>query len=252
MDKNHNTLLRTSNLRQIPQHLLSYIQNFEKQYGKYCYLPLDTPRIYDSKIVDWFFEHCRSITKLKPDVADTEYGYSLFNSVNVCLDGKYMVQNPIWSDNQYPNFDKEFPHFYQQMMDQLPLAKIPRFSFWNSTRPIAPHRDHSCLLDMPNSFRIMIYDENPVDTLYVYEDAENFTGNKTYIKRYTGTNSFVWNNLRVVHGSDYTPGYRKILLLINNFIPDYRRYLECIENSVLKYAVDTLVSSRSLQDFVVE
>lgn len=252
MDKKHNTQLRTTNLGYIPHHLRNNVHKFEGDYGKYCYLPLATPRIYDSKIVDWFFEHCKSIVKLKPDVADTEYGYSLFNSVNVCLDEKYMVSNPIWSDNQYPNFDKEFPHFYQQMMDQLPLAKIPRFSFWNSTRPIAPHRDHSCLLDMPNSFRVMVYDENPVDTLYVYEEAEGFTGEKTYIKKYAETNSFVWNNLRVVHGSDYTPGYRKILLLINNFIPNYKKYMECIESSVSKYAQDTLVSKLSLYDFVVE
>lgn len=250
MNRQENFRLRASNLQHIPLHLQRFVLELEKDYGRYCFVPLDIPVIFDEKIVDWFFEYKKSITKLKPDVADTKFGYSLFNSVNVCLDDRYKVANPIWSDNQYPSFKQDFPHFYQQMMDYLPLAKIPRFSFWNSTSLIAPHRDHSCLLDMPTGVRVMVYDENPVDTLYFYEDTESYKGRKTYISRITETNSFVWNNLRVEHGSDYDVGYSKILLIINDFIPDYKKYRDLIDRSILKYADKLVISDNAIEDFI--
>lgn len=250
INKQVNTSLRNTNINQVREQHRELMMSMERKYGQYCYMPLDVPIITESRLIDWFFDHCKKIVKLKPDVADTEYGYSLFNSVNVCLDNRYQVNNPVWSDNQYPNFQNEFPHFYQQMMDLLPLAQIPRFSFWNSTRPIAPHRDHTCMLDMPQSFRIMIYDENPVDTLYLWEDSDCGGGPKKYVQRLPHTNSYVWNNLRVEHGSDYQPGYRKILLLINNFIPKYQQYGDCIERSAATYSDALLHSTAQLHNFV--
>lgn len=250
MNGQENAKLRQGNFKFIPSQFHSEVLELEREYGKYCYLPLAVPVIFDEKIVDWFFNHKKAITKIKADVADDKYGYSLFNSVNVCLDERYQVKNPIWSDNQYPNFKQDFPHFYQQMMDSLPLSQIPRFSFWNSTNKIAPHRDHSCLLDMPNSFRVMVYDENPVDTLYLYEEMPDSIGDKKYVGKLPETNSFVWNNLRVEHGSDYVPGYSKILLIINDFIPNYKKYRDVMEKSILTYADKILVSKKSITDFI--
>ena len=249
-DKNHNRRLRDENLSQTSPHLKQTLFDCENNFGKYCYLPLDTAEIVDTKIVDWFFEHCKAITKLKPDLADTNHGYSLFNSINVCVNKKYNVVDPIWSDNQYPNFVNDFPHFYQQLMDSLPLAEIPRLAFWNSTRPIAGHRDNTVLFDMPNSFRVLIHDTNPRPTLWVQEDSDNGQGQRTYIESMSSTNSFVWNNLRVIHGSDYLPGHSKILLLINNFIPNYKKYIDMIERSVIKFADKTIISTNTINNFI--
>lgn len=245
-----NTAIRQSNLRQVPEQFKSTILDLERHYGHVCFLPLDTPVIYDERIVDWFFDHCQAITKIRADVADTEYGYSLFNSINVYIDPSYARPSPIWSDNPYPDFEREFPHFYQQLMDLLPVARIPRLAFWNSTKPIAPHRDQTCMLDMPNSFRVMITDSNPASTLYVQEETENYSGEKLYVPRLSDTNSFVWNNLRVVHGSDYTPGYRKILLLVNDFIPNFRRYTDMLDRSMSKYADSALTSTQTISAFI--
>jgi hypothetical protein len=250
INRRSNADLRQTNLGYIPAHYHKEIYDLERDYGKYCYVPLAVPVINDERIVDWFNQHRQAIIKMKPDIADQNFGYSLFNSINVCLDDRYLAKNPIWSDNQYPNFKQDFPHFYQQMMDCLPLAQIPRFSFWNSTRPIEPHRDHSYLVDMPNSFRIMIYDENPIETLYVYENADDYNGDKKYVDRLAETNSFVWNNLRVEHGSDYLSGYSKILLLINDFIPNYKKYREVMEKSISTYRDHLVVSAHQLEDFI--
>jgi hypothetical protein len=251
MNIHENSKLRLSNLKHIPAHNHPSIYELEREFGKYCFVPLDIPVIHDDKIIEWFNDNRKAITKVKPDVADKNYGYSLFNSVNVCLDRNYYVNNPIWTDNQYLTFKEDFPHFYQQLMDLLPLAKIPRLSFWNSTNKIAPHRDHSYLLDMPNSFRVMIQDENPGSTLYLFEEADGFKGHKHYVPRLESTNTFAWNNLRVEHGSDYDSRYSKILLIINDFIPDYRKYKEIMNRSVNRYAEHLLISQRSLNDFVL-
>jgi hypothetical protein len=250
MNRQENAKLRQSNFKFIPSQFHNEVLELEREYGKYCYLPLAVPVIFDEKIVDWFFNHKKAITKIKADMADDKYGYSLFNSVNVCLDERYQVKNPIWSDNQYTNFKQEFPHFYQQMMDALPLAQIPRFSFWNSTEKIWPHRDHSCLLDMPNSFRVMVYDENPIDTLYLYEETEDGPGKKIYVSKVAGSNSFAWNNLRVEHGSDFNPGYSKILLIINDFIPNYQKYRNVMEQSISTHRDKILLSQKVISDFI--
>ena len=69
-----NTAIRQSNLRQVPEQFKSTILDLERHYGHMCFLPLDTPVIYDERIVDWFFYHCRAITKIVADFVDTENG----------------------------------------------------------------------------------------------------------------------------------------------------------------------------------
>lgn len=250
MDRDYNTRLRKLNLHYVPDQVKPLMYEYERRYGKYCLLPIAVPVITDDKIVDWFFEHCRAVTKIRADVADTEYGYTLFNSVNVYIDERSRSGNPIWTDNYYPNFERDFPHFYQQMMDLLPMARIPRFTFWNSIRPIAPHRDHACLLDMPNSFRIMLHDTNPDSTLYVYEDTETYQAPRSYVPRLPDTNTFAWNNLRVQHGSNFSSDYAKVLLLVNDFIPHMAKYARVIEDSIARYTSELVVSNHELGDFI--
>lgn len=249
LNKLETTSLRNLNFKHCPANQHNELIELEKEFGKYCFLPLAIPKIQDDNFVSWFHDHKKAITKIKPDVADTVVGYTRFNSVNVCLDDRYIPKDPIWSDNQYPAFKKDFPLLYQQMMDLLPLKYNPRFSFWNSTGEITPHRDHSFMVDTPNSFRVMIQDENLKDTLYVYEDCET-QGPKKYVPSLQNTNSFVWNNLRVKHGSDYYPGYSKILLILNTFIPDYKKYSDLLRRSASLYSEHTLVSEKNISNFV--
>jgi hypothetical protein len=96
----------------------------------------------------------------------------------------------------------------------------------------------------------MLYDENPNNTLYVYEDTSDSIGEKRYIEKTTETNTVVWNNLRVQHGSDYDPAYSKILLIINDFIPNYRKYRDVIEHSILIHSDKILISNKNISDFI--
>ena len=62
----------------------------------------------------------------------------------------------------------------------------------------------------------MIHDDNPSPTLHIEEFKPDTNipepNTKKYIPNLEDTNSFVWNNLRTRHGSDFHPGNRKILL----------------------------------------
>jgi hypothetical protein len=252
MDKKATSVLRNQYLTLTHRHdiiTVEEITDLEYNYGKYCYLPFDIPRFEDSNMIDWFFEKCKAVKKQKTDIADSSVGISLFNSINVYFDESIRNNSTIWTTNEVRDFKKTFPHFYQQLHDLLPLKTIPRINFWQSTGVIEPHRDHVTCVDMPNSIRIMLYDENPTSTLYIREDRENYQSKKYYIPQISDTNTFAWNNLRVVHGSDYDNKYRKILILFNDFVVDYKKYKTLIDRSVVKYSDNVAISTADIADF---
>lgn len=253
MDKNNNTMLRNNIVTFYKnKNILTQdqVKQLETDYGKYCYVPFDLPVISDDKLIDWFFEKSKAINKPKPDIAGAAHAESLFNSINVYFDPEFRKIQTIWTINEVTDFDKTFPIFTQQIHDLLPVKRIPRLNFWQSTKQIQPHRDHANCCDFPNSVRIMLYDENPKETLYVQEDTLMGSAHRHYVKRLPETNTFAWNNLRVVHGSDYNPKYRKILMILNDFIVDYEKYSKLMDRSVKKYHDNILVSTNKTSDFV--
>jgi len=230
------------------------ILNAEQLWGKYCFTPLAIPRIYDPKIYDWFMTNKKAIVKLKPEksLQGNTYGESNFESVDL-----YEGESPniFWSSNPYPNFKIEFKDFYDQLMDLLPFKKITTCSFWSSTKLISPHRDLTVFVDLPLTFRVMLYDNNPEETLWVKEclpgefslDQPN---DKFILPRLADTNSFAWNNLRVVHGSYRVPEYFKILLIFNFVDINWFKYYQLIERSVEIYQKHTLISTYTQDAFL--
>ena len=228
------------------------ILNAERLWGKYCFTPLAVPRIHDPKIHDWFMTNKKSIVKLKPDIAGDTYGESNFESIDL-YEGE--SPNNVWSSNPYPNFKIEFKDFYDQLMDQLPFKRITACSFWSSTKLISPHRDQTVFVDLPLSFRVMLYDNNPEETLWVKECLPGEFSfdqpkDKFILPRIADTNSFAWNNLRVIHGSDRVPEYFKILLIINFVDIDWFKYYRLLERSVELYQEHTLISTYTQDAFL--
>lgn len=224
----------------------------EEMWGRYCFTPLAIPCIADPIIQEWFLNYKKPITKIKPDIAGNTYGESNFESIDI-FDNE--SPNDVWSSNQYKNFKTDFKDFYNQLMDLLPFKRLESFSFWSSTRLISPHRDQTVFVDLPLSFRVMLYDSNPEQTLWVKEcPPGKFSfdqpADKFFIPRLDSTNSFAWNNLRVIHGSDCVPEYYKILLIINFAEIDWFKYYKLIEQSVDRYEKNLLVSNSVLGDYV--
>jgi hypothetical protein len=101
----------------------------------------------------------------------------------------------------------------------------------------------------------MLYDTNPEETLWVKECLPGKFSfdqptDKFMLPRLADTNSFVWNNLRTIHGSDRVPEYFKILLIINFVDIDWFKYYNLLERSVELYQEHTLVSTHAQDTFL--
>jgi hypothetical protein len=228
-----------------------------ERWGKYCYVPLDIPRYNYPEFVDWYFEKAKIIHKLKSDIAYHDYGMSNFDSVDVFLNNK--VEDHIWSTNPQQDFLKLFPDIVDRLYTDFPFKSIGRLNIWSSHRNVRFHRDHTKFIDHPSSFRIMMYDNNPVQTLslteclpdqYQEKEIEETEVYKFSIPRLPDTNSFVWNNLRTKHGSFFIPNFRKIILIIDIYELDIKRYHDLMEKSIKKYHDHLIISNRNLNEFV--
>ena len=49
------------------------------------------------------------------------------------------------------------------------------------------------------------------------------------------TNSWTWNNARIVHGSIYNPSYKKMLMILEDLKIDWIKYETLLEKSLIKY-----------------
>jgi len=250
MNRGQNRILRNQYFNCLEPDQARLTQSLEVKYGNLCFLPLDLPILFDPKLVDFFYSNSKVIRKVKPDLASSSVGGDQFSSIDVCTNNNFQAIPEFWTSNFYENFTKEFPLFTEQLLDLMPFNECYNFAFWSSRRTVGPHRDHDCMFDLPISFRIMIYDTNPQSTLYVYEDNDSITGQRHYVPRLNFSNSFVWNNLRVEHGSDYIPGYHKILLIVKAYKLNPKKYINLIEKSLAKYKDHVLISKNKTTDFV--
>ena len=138
----------------------------------------------------------------------------------------------IWSRNYHDLSDK-FPNFYQMMYDLLPFDKINYVRLWQSIGEIKQHRDDSWwYFNIPTELRIMIYDQNETGTLKIVpelkvEDSKCVNLPKT-------SNSFSWNNVRCLHGSQKIDGKEKLLACVTGSY-NLSKLDQLFENSIIKY-----------------
>jgi hypothetical protein len=230
-----------------------------EQWGQYCYLPLDVPRFEYPEFVKWFLKESKPIGRTSGDDISDAWIRSTYlaskkkiiQSLDVFPDGKYDSRYP-WTTNIRNDFIELFPEFYNRLLTDLPFKKITRMRFWSSKGYLEWHRDDATFIDGLNSFRIMLYDENPEETIKLLEtvpgERENF--NKQFIiPRIEDTNTFAWNNLRTKHSSVYK-GHTKILVIIENYELDFDRYKDLITRSIEKYKALAMISNRSLDDYI--
>ena len=247
-EKDFFTTRRIENLQAFPE-----LQILEK-FGSYCMVPLDVPKFVFPELVNWFFENSKPTYKLKPDVANDKYGGTAFDAIDVMPTDEF-DQNDIWSLNIRQEFMIDFKHVYETLMDVLPFVEISRIRMWSSTCPIPFHRDHTKFVDFPGAFRIMLYDTNPCDTLSVIQskpDSIDDLSKKFYLTRLDDTNTYVWNNLRTKHGSDYIPSFRKIIIILDRYKLDIKKYSDLLERSIQKYQNLCFVSTSGKAEYLNE
>ena len=57
------------------------------------------------------------------------------------------------------------------------------------------------------------------------------------------TNSWTWNNARIVHGSIYNPSYKKMLMILEDLKIDWIKYETLLEKSLIKYKDHILIDN---------
>lgn len=263
-----NALLARERDRTDPSQLIKYISDnrkfqienyfkndpkvyeIEKKYGKYLMVPLALPifELPDKEhFMHWWKKYAIRPTKQKGDYVASVTGYSPFESIDII-----QKIGEDWNLNmQTDNFKKEFPHLWQQVYDQLPVDDILVFNLWSAVQTFSEHRDSAEMIDCPNSFRILFYDENPENSLYVFDNPTKpyHCEETTFLPNVPTTNTYMWNNLRCMHGSVYDPNYKKVLGVIVGLVnPD--KYDEVMSRSVETYKDYCLVSKNEIENYV--
>ena len=100
IERNFFTKQRLDLLDRVPELALT------EKLGKYCFVPLDIPRIENPNFAEWFFDRCVRITKVEPDVADTKTGGSLFDAIDVFPNGSNFDYDKVWTINPQNDFLK--------------------------------------------------------------------------------------------------------------------------------------------------
>lgn len=231
-------------------HNRSDIEELEKKFGKYIYVPLALPKFEipdNSQFLSWWDKHSIRPNKTVSEELSPETNFSSAEAVNLIQKIKFY-----WDANvQTDNFKTEFPHLWQQFNELLPFDDILSLTLWSSFKEFKEHRDPGELIDIPMSIRIMLYDENPEETLYIYDNPTKPYECEPIIQlpRSPGTNSRAWNNLRVKHGSIYNPKYKKIMGIVTGLVSP-EKYEKLMNDSINIYKDDCIVSKYALENYV--
>ncbi len=232
------TLKRSRQFYSLNEQARRNMAEFEREYGKYLFVELDVEPIVPDDIAkfrEWFDSTAVAVKKIKNDIAGGYGGEPIFASVDT-----YTTKNSIWESNVNTQLFHLFPELLQKL-NQLPFYGFPLVRIWSSIRQVFPHRDEGSFFDFPNSFRSMLFDDNPSQTLFLFEDPAIPNCPREIRFLPSNAKTFAWNNLRVQHASFYR-GFQKCLLILDNVELDLNRYANLLDRSIAKNG-DSLFSS---------
>jgi hypothetical protein len=136
--------------------------------------------------------------------------------------------------------------FLKSVFEELPFRRIRSVRLWSANREVRAHYDGNMpssldgVLRFPTEIRIMLDDQNPCETFWLTPVAKHNPQaqvpqvDKHYVKLPIDTNTFAWNNEDFLHGADFDPQYRKILVVIKGWI-DVDRLESLLDQSINKY-----------------
>lgn len=136
--------------------------------------------------------------------------------------------------------------FLKSVFEQLPFRRIRSVRLWSANREVKAHYDGNMppsldgILRFPTEIRIMLNDRNPTETFWLTPVASHNPqadvpdSDKLYVKLPADTNTFAWNNEDFLHGADFNPQYRKILVVVKGWI-DVDKLETLLDESIKKY-----------------
>ena len=138
--------------------------------------------------------------------------------------------------------------YIESIFNQMPFQRIRSIRLWSAHRKIPPHYDGNMpptlngVLQFPAEIRIMLDDKNPTETFWICSNTTYKPNQmqpipdsgKLYVKLPADTNTFAWNNENFLHGADYDPQYKKILVVVKGWV-DLDKLEALIDASIEKY-----------------
>ena len=220
----------------------SVYTEFEKEYGKYLFVPYDIPRIEINdidKFILYFNKNAKHASKTQSDLCSGTFAAT--NLTYRSIDSVTPRWTAIWSLNPIEKTYTEFPEIFEQVHDYMPWVggKDFRWNMWSSARNVPPHRDNTSMIDAPVAMRVKLFDNNDTETLHLVADPiKEHTHTHTNIPKLPETNSFAWNNLRTKHRSFKSIDRMKILLIWRDRLltnQQINQYVDLLDRSIAKY-----------------
>jgi len=225
---------------------------------------LDVPRfVADDHFLDAFKDQAKPVLRLSKT-----NGYPFTKE-----EAEIKAQNESWFENEYVesgcnwkglhltepvdvtmqhvyiDYKQHFPKLYQQVMEYLPVKHVKNIRCWENLKPIGLHRDLQQQYPFPSSMRIILYDENPGPTFWMYPWPEDKLGwgyerisvqdpkKVVEIDAWRNeSNAFMFNNYNWCHAAKKDPAYSKILMFIEPWEIDWQKFEQLLDRSIVKYS----------------
>ena len=201
--------------------------------NKILAMPLALPKFEpDSWDTFWnIWERDKTLyVRLRPDSVGNNSPVPSWQGFNWHFDHSHKFTMFDIPSNDYSDI---FPKFKKQLEDFFPF-KILNILFQSNVKTIDLHKDgnpHTDHLPYPASVRILLHDPNKEPNFYFLN--KNLIQGK-FLKLPEDTNSFVFNNPKILHGAKFY-GQEKILMHIVCNDIDELRWFELLSNSYNKY-----------------
>jgi len=232
---------------------LSECPRLIEKYKGIAALPLDLPR-FELDSIDEFWRIWNSevsrvdrqhIDRGAAGIENVSSTYTQWDGIALYED-ESLLGNAAWRTKVSPNLAASQPNYIKSIIDNLPFVRIRSIRLWSSLRTIPAHYDGNMpasldgKLRFPTEIRLFLDDQNPTETFWItpvsiskpHTDIPD--EHKHYIKLPADTNTFAWNNEDFLHGADYDPQYKKILVVIKGWI-DVNRLEVLLDRSLEKY-----------------
>jgi hypothetical protein len=233
---------------------LSEVPRLVEKYAGIAALPLALPKfelddvnkfwqIWNSEVVAVARQHIDrgALGKDNPVMSFTQWeGLAMYEDLS-------LLAKAAWATKISTKLTDSQPRFLKSVFDLLPFKRIRSVRLWSANREVKAHYDGNLpasldgVLKFPTEIRIMLNDQNPTETFWLTPVSKHNPQmsvpeeDKHYVKLPIDTNTFAWNNEDFLHGADYNPEYRKILVVIKGWI-DVERLEPLLDESLEKYS----------------
>ena len=227
-----------------------------EKYRGIAALPLDLPKFeLDSSEEFWRIWNAEKERVSRQSIDRGAVGANTPSLEHSQWDGLAMYEDLVllkdaaWRTKLNNDLARTQPKYMSSIFQQLPFVKIRSIRMWSSHCVIPPHYDGNMpsvldgVMHFPTEVRLMLDDKNPEETFWLCSSAKYKPNTKVnipiedrhYVKLPEDTNTFVWNNEDYLHGADFDPQYRKILVVIKGWV-DVKRLEELLDRSISKYS----------------